>query len=444
MAGLSAPYGMHPDFELLVAWFCASRPRFWARVGHLVDPDLLEQKDAKLVVQAVRLLSRDLAGGPSSSILVVQRLSRLHADGKIDAGQVAAAVDMLDAVEDAGLPDEEQVVAELAPVIKRRMQQSAVMAAADEYTKAGDFEDVRRMLDKAARVGSAVVVGGAKVGAAGFGEIDALQNLAKLPTGILELDMQLDDGTARGQLGVALGDSGGGKSQFLISQAAEGLRRQLFVGVATLELPKPVQLARIFANLTGVPTKLILDNVQDRAEARRRVAVMEPHIGFGVVEEFSPHATSTADLIEWIDHQQSVAGRSMDLLVVDYADKLHEPRVKQVDNEYLAMRYVYEGLRRDIAVARNMWVWTASQATRPSKDSGKRLDLGHVADSMHKVRVSDLVLSLNPKDEGQQLIYYVAKNRMGRSRFQVGPIPTDWERGRSAPHVREWADWSVT
>jgi hypothetical protein len=39
-----------------------------------------------------------------------------------------------------------------------------------------------------------------------------------------------------------------------------------------------------------------------------------------------------------------------------------------------------------------MWCFTASQAGRPSKDQKKKVDLEHVADSMHKVRVADLVI----------------------------------------------------
>ena len=111
------------------------------------------------------------------------------------------------------------------------------------------------------------------------------------------------------------------------------------------------------------------------------------------------------------------------------------------DNEYLAMRYVYEGLRRDIAVARGMWVWTASQASRPSKDSNKRLDLHHVADSMHKVRVADQIITLNPKDDGQQMEFFIAKNRMGKARFSVGPIVTDFEKARIVPRAREFQQW---
>jgi hypothetical protein len=106
----------------------------------------------------------------------------------------------------------------------------------------------------------------------------------------------------------------------------------------------------------------------------------------------------------------------------------------------LEMRYVYEGLRRDISMARDMWVWTASQSSRSTKESSKLLDMQHVADSMHKIRVGDTIVTLNPRED-EQMEFFVAKNRLGTSRFLVGPIVTDFARARLVPVVRELGSW---
>lgn len=264
-----------------------------------------------------------------------------------------------------------------------------------------------------------------------------MQLADRLPTGVIELDIHLG-GLPLGEMGVWIGDSGGGKSIALAHQAAEAVRGQHLVGFITLELPRAVQLARLFANITGVPVNQILANVQDRAEAKRRMELTESMLGICEVAEMPPYATTTRDVAEWVDQREQEHGIKMQALIVDYADKLYEPRVR--DNDYVAMRHVYEGLRRDIAVARQMWVWTASQATRPSKDSQKKLDLHHIADSMHKVRVADMVITLNPREDGQ-MEFFVAKNRMGKSRFNVGPIITDFERARLVPQARELMQW---
>ena len=56
---------------------------------------------------------------------------------------------------------------------------------------------------------------------------------------------------------------------------------------------------------------------------------------------------------------------------------------------------------------------------------------------MHKVPVSDLVQTLNVRDDGEQIMFYVAKNRTGKSRQQIGPLPHEFECGRIAPVLRD-------
>jgi hypothetical protein len=95
------------------------------------------------------------------------------------------------------------------------------------------------------------------------------------------------------------------------------------------------------------------------------------------------------------------------------------------------MRDVYEGLRL-FAVERNMWCWTASQSKAKGKDKGSKhnRDVESLADSMHKGRVADLVVTLNVNDDGNEVTMFVAKNRTGKSRFAIGPLPTDFALGR--------------
>lgn len=435
------PYLFDPAFERAVVTLCASKSRFWARIGYALDPDCMGLPASRLVLQACALIHREVGHGPTASMLVIQRLRRLMAEGKVALAQIHEAADVFDQAEDFGLPNEDDVAKELTPLIRRRMQSEAVMLSHDQYAKRGDFKIVVDLVNKASRVGEQDNSIGTIAGPAGFTEIDNMNSLVRLPTGVLDLDLQMVDGLHRGGLGVHLGGAADGKSMMLLHQTASGARdMKLFAGLATLELPKAVQLARLFANLTGVPTNQILSNPLDRAEAKRRMELMAPYIGAVVVEEFAPHATTVLDISDWADRCADQFGRPFDLLVVDYADKLHH-QVRS-DNEYERMKFVYEGLRRDLAVAKNMWCWTASQAARATKDQGKRLELHHVADSMHKVRVADVVITLNARDDGSQMLFFVAKNRLGRGRFQVGPVPTDFERARMVPASREFFDWT--
>jgi KaiC/GvpD/RAD55 family RecA-like ATPase len=436
---LTDPYGLDPLFEKVVLWYCSTSPQFWGLVGHAVDPKALEVANGMLLLETVRQLARELGRGPSSTLIVIQRLRRRVHEGKVTVEQVKAVAALYDEVEDASALEVGSVVNELLPVIKRRMQSQAILLSHAEFAKKGDFASVRDLLEKQARLGSAEQVAGVRLGPTGFDQIERSQTMDRLPTGVLELDLKLNGGMPLRSLGVWLGDSGGGKSMALAHQTCEGLRQQLFMGFATLELPEHVQLARLFANLTGVPTNDILELDRWRAEAKRRMHLIESQIGLCEVAEFAPYATTVQELIDWLDQKEQEHGVKMHALVVDFADKLYYPKAR-ADNEYLMMRHVYEGLRRDVAMARGMWVWTGSQAARPTKGSTKRIGLHHVADSMHKVRAADTVVSLNPRDDDMMELF-LAKNRLGLSNILVGPLVTDFGRARLVPVVKELGTW---
>lgn len=432
-------YGLDSNFEKLVLWRCSMDPRFWGRVGHVLDAERMSDPLAPVILHTCAVICKEIGRSPDSTLLVIQRLCRRVAEGKTTPSEVAQVTDLYDYVEDelhGRDVQAEAIINELAPVVRRHVQSDAVLAAHDEFARRGDFTRVRDMIDKAARIGETDRIGSTQLGAGAFERIAAMRHLVSLPTGILEMDIALDKGLARGQLGVAVAASGTGKSVFLAHQAAEAVRRQMFVGFCTLELPEHVQLARITANLTGVEVNMILEHEPSRQEAMERYAIMAPNIGICDVGEFAPHATSVHDIQSWVTEKEQDRGKKMDLLVVDYGDKLYEPTIK-ADNEYTAMRYVYEGLRRDIAIKRDMWVWTASQASRGSSDPKKIIDMDNVADSIHKIRVADLVITLNDRDDA--ILYFVAKNRTGKKRFPVGPLATDFPRGRITPLVREWS-----
>jgi len=434
------PYNLDPTFEAAVLAMCCTRPRFWARVGFAINPKQLGLPLAKPIMEAVRQIATENGRGPKDPLIVIQRLARRVDEGKLTAAEVREVNDLIDAAMDLGLPDEELMVGELVPILQRRMQSAAVLQAHDEFARRGDFTRTMDMLEKAKRLGTVERIASGRLGMDSFAAIERAKDSNRLPTGVMELDIRLNGGLARGQLGVWLGDSGGGKSIALISELAESAKLGLFAGFVTLELPEHLQLARLIGNLTGIETEDIVEVPVRRDEAKRRMEIMRPHLGICSLAEMPPHATCTRDIEQWIDQEEEDVGRKMDLLIVDYADKLYEPKVKDASNSYLEMRFVYEGLRRDIATARNMWVWTASQVGRTDGKS-KWLDMHNVADSVHKVRVSDLVVTLNAREEGTFLEFFVAKNRTGASRFRVGPFPTDFARGRLVSHAVEWTQW---
>jgi hypothetical protein len=64
---------------------------------------------------------------------------------------------------------------------------------------------------------------------------------------------------------------------------------------------------------------------------------------------------------------------------------------------------------------------------------------------MHKVRCSNLIVTLNPRDRDDgdvEMVLFVSKNTVARSRYSVGPLPTEGSVGRVVPSLllsQRWA-----
>lgn len=436
VAPKAKPYGLDPAFERTVAVLCAARPKFWGRIGKELDPELLSDATAKHSMLATRAVALELGRGPSSTVVVVQRMRRWMQDGKFTFEQVRDVADMMDEAEDRGLPREEDITAELTPILQRHIRDRAVHEAIEGFGKAGDLNKVVQLEQKAQRIGQTDTSIGTILGPASFEEMRTLRHLERLSTGIPELDTIVSGGLQRSGLGVVLGASGDGKSMFLSHQAAIGAASGLFVAYATLELPKPIILARIKANLTNITIDELLEEQKEELAIERLTEILDKSGGQIVVQEFTPQATTIEDIREWIETTELEMGRTVDMLVVDYGDKMVSSTSKREEkNSYTSSRDVFEGLRV-YAVEHKMFCWTASQANR-QKDRKKRLDLNDTADSLHKVRVADLVITLNLKNEGSEIVFYAAKNRTGKAHGEAGPLPVDFATGRIAPIQHE-------
>lgn len=423
----SESYGLTPEFERAAVVLVCRSLALYSRIGSALEPASLSSPIAQLLLKAAQEFAKDVGKGPGSSLVVLQRLCRWRDDGKLTQAKVEEASDYFDAAEDAGLPSEEAVATELAPILQKRARQSAIKLALEDFSKGGDLSKVEAALSKARSIGRTSDMDGSILGGAAFDAIDALRLMERLPSGISELDLLLDGGFPRGIV-VFVGDSGAGKSMALAHCAAEGVFQQLHVGIVSLELPEEVQLARIIANLTGTPINDILNGRQKRA--RDRLDGMMGSLGALTVRYFAPRATKAEDLFRWVEQREQKVGRKMDLLIVDYIDKLG---TGTDESTYQAQGNIADALR-DYAMGKSMFCITASQAKRGggkgAHGKGNGLDLQDVADSMHKVRVADAVITLRKDEDAGTLDLFLAKNRLGRSRTGTGPLPQDEACGR--------------
>jgi len=426
---------MEPAFERAMVTRACSHPKFFGRTAYEVNPALLPNETAKLALEAARAIFHDTKGGPETLLMVIQRLNTWRYEGKITQEKVIAVSDYFDEALDAGLNSVESIEAELIPMLKRRIDKQVALAAADAYGKKQEFDNVVSLIDRKNRLGINDQNMGIRLGSQSFKAMDSLRALVRLPTGVEDLDAFLDGGVPRGSLLVWVAGPGGGKSMALSHSASHSLRCGLHVAYATLELPEAVVAARVKSNLTGLPINAILQGGQDKA---RELLERIDKLGTFTVKEFTPHATSIKDITDWVKSLEDDVGAPVDKLQIDYLDKCVSFVTKgQAGNDYISMREVYERARI-YGHENKKVVESASQSQGRSEKKSKKIDLEHTADSMHKVRVADIVITNNYDEDSGEMGFWVAKHRTGNSRKMVGPLPTDFSCGAVAPVNRSF------
>jgi KaiC/GvpD/RAD55 family RecA-like ATPase len=393
-------------------------------VGRELEPDAFDKTEAKWLIRAAKAVAEETERAPRSSAIVLQRVRRWVNEGKLKSQVAKDAFFFLESVDEcAQIPEWEDVMQELVPVLRRRAEQRAVTNAVDAYGSRSDLTKAAEQLRKATRIGE-IPEDGIRMGMEAIEDARKLLGADRMPTGIFDLDVAVGGGLSRACLGVAISSTGGGKSMFLSQTFATALVHGKFVLYATLELAESLVVARAMAAVTGVT----IDNVLNGdPRVSKRLESGKNKLGIGLVREFPAGSTTAEDLADWAEACSEKEGRMPDLMVVDYADKLSS---KSSSSLYESAGKTYDALR-NWAMKNNTWVWTASQATRGS--GGKqRIDLEDTADSMHKVRVADLVVSLTPQEgvAGREIEILVAKNRSGDSRMSVGPLPATFAFGR--------------
>ena len=429
-------YGLDPLFERIVAQMLASNPAFYKRVGKHMSSDIVKDDAARTVIDVCRLIG-ETSKPPASSVIVRQRLRTLHDSGKLDRSALHEALQLLDdGDEDIDAYSSEDILSELTPVLKRHAQKGALESALDTFSKRGDMARVSDMLTQALRIGASENTLGSRLSTEVIGQIEELRNAQKLSTGIGELDASLSGGLDKGSLGFFLGPSGSGKSMSLAHVAAESVSNGRSVAYATLELAEVHVHSRIMSNLTDICWEDIVNDPRAVKKAKDRLQVLEEDglLGFCTVRYFTPHATTMADIRQWVKEEEEAYGKTIDLVCIDYVALLSAPNKKAKHEE---LTDIAEDLR-SLAVDRKCWVWSAAQVKAAAHDRrNKKITSDQAAGSMGLSRTADLVITLNPRDEGATLMFRIDKNRHGRGGEDIGPLPHEFEKGRVCPVYRE-------
>jgi replicative DNA helicase len=235
-------------------------------------------------------------------------------------------------------------------------------------------------------------------------------------TGWAELDKICQGGLGKGELGVVIAPTGGGKSMLLTYLGAQAVRNGEHVVHYTLELSDTHVGNRYDSCLTGLPLKDLM-SCKD--------AIYETVCGLSgslLIKEYPTKTASTRTIRNHLDKIKQ-QGRNVNLIIVDYGDLLLPLTTYKEKRDNLGS--IYEELRA-IAQEYQCPIWTASQTNRTGLNA-EVITMESISEAFNKCFVADFIFSLSRTIDDKNTNtgrIFIAKNRNGPDGF-VFPIFMD-------------------
>lgn len=434
------PYAFDPRFEAEVVVHLCRSARFYNLFGEHFSSELFTAPQAQLAVEFAKKVYAETSRPPGGVSVVVQRLAEERKRGK-KSTEIDAVIDYLEATLDSplGIADETSVGERVRSVLQKDMRRQFVEKAIGELKpNASDFGKLAKDLETIEGLGreesrrTRAFGGGYR---SAWEDIAELADVERMPLGIEALDKFLDGGICRAGLSVICGEPGFGKSQACCHAAAAAVKTGAFVIFLSVELSTGEVFARCASNISGVPVKDIKKAASKKfynpAVIAQVDAALAPFIqkgGILAVGAMTAGTSTIEDCIAFIKQEQAKYGRKPDLIIIDPADRLGVTKAK---SDYAAAAVIYNGFRAYLE-SEKIFGLTSSQATRKKsgKDARRYIDLQDMADSIHKARIADIVISINEDPDDGSMFFFVAKHRTGDSRKVIGNFRTDFALAR--------------
>jgi len=218
------------------------------------------------------------------------------------------------------------------------------------------YDDIRKMFDDASKVGQNKHLG-LNLLRQDVKEVFEKMKRNCIPTPWDVINDITDGGSAGGELHIAVGGPGGGKTWTLCSVGAAAVKAGLRVNHYTLELSEIMVAKRYYSIMTGIPSHDLPYSID---EIEKRITALSNKGGEFLITEYPTKGASINTLRSHISKCINF-GMKPDLVIVDYGDLLRAPKFYK--DKRLEIGNIFEELR-GLAGEFKVPVWTASQANR--------------------------------------------------------------------------------
>ena len=312
---------------------------------------------------------------------------------------------------------------------KKQKLKEAIIHSAKMLQKSASYDEIKNIIDAAIRLGNDNNFG-----------YDYQEDFEKrfeyhsrnaISTGWKEIDSITGGGLGRGEMGVIIAGTGGGKSFSLVHIGANAILEGKTVVHYTLELSDVNVGKRYDSCITGIALndlnqnkKKVFDTLKDLVKGKL------------IIKEYPTRSASVLTLRNHLMKLKN-SGTNVDVIIVDYGDLLSTKNGS--GQKWIDMETIYEELR-GLSQEFQCPIWTASQVNRSASES-EVITMDGIASAFSKCFVADFICSMARNSSargGNSARIYIAKNRngpdglifpayidLGRAKIEVLPKATE-------------------
>lgn len=415
-------YDFDSDFQAKISAMCLRDTAFMQRVDGLIQPEFFENAaDASLVNLATRYFTK-YKKAPGKG--VIKHLIVKDVADKIIKRELAGFINnRAEELLTTDISDRDLVIDEVATFARHQAVSGAIIKSV-EHLDRRNFSEISKALQTALNVGAhmdqSIYSYGEMIDARTDERLDRAAGKGAptgVSTGYSAIDVHLyHKGWGYRELSVLMGGAKSGKTTALINFAinAAGHLHKYNVLYVTLEVSAKIVAERMDANISD---QLMFELGTHIHDVKNKVKAFMDKAGRFDIIEFPTGSMRVSDLRRIIEHKK-MAGIKYDLVVVDYADLMAPERV--TDNSIENSKSVYVGLR-GLAMGEEIALLTATQTNREgSKAAVAKME--HISEDFNKVRIADVVISINKTDEERaqnKARLYFAASRNQASGFSI-------------------------
>ena len=284
---------------------------------------------------------------------------------------------------------------------KQRLKEAMLKSV--ELLKKSSFEEIRKVVDEALKLGNNPDVG--YMYEEQFEERYEIKARDVVSTGWKIIDDMTRGGLGAGELGVVIAPTGAGKTHMLCHLGAAAVKEGKTVVHYSLELDDKTIGRRYDAAITGIP----LDSLFSKKDVVFQK--IKDVNGSLIIKEYPTKSASPETLRNHLNKLKE-RGIKPGMIIVDYGDLLRPNLVRKEKREELET--IYEELRA-IAKENSCPCYTASQTNRGGLNA-EVITMESISEAFSKCFVADFIFTVSRTIDDKRTNtgrIFVAKNRFG-------------------------------